>query len=242
MKLKILLLSFLAVFLLAGSGFAYTIDDYYIGADDHGYGDVIGNTNYFDIDHMNVSIANSTMYVDIYTNFNAPGPFTSYDLAIEFGDLFISTDGWNPYGNQPYLNDNYSNGEKWDYAFDVSSGNLYNITGAQGNIQFAEDIMPSSGWIYRNGQEVLIGSDTLTASTAGGTASYNLGIYQLTIPLGSLGWDINDLGFHWTMTCGNDVIEGGAPVPEPATMFLLGSGLIGLAAVGRKKFRKNNNS
>lgn len=42
---------------------------------------------------------------------------------------------------------------------------------------------------------------------------------------------------HFTMQCGNDNLMG-SPVSEPATMLLVGTGLIGMAAVGRRKFLK----
>lgn len=49
---------------------------------------------------------------------------------------------------------------------------------------------------------------------------------------------VHDSGNYWGVDNMSGDMEGGYPVPEPATMLLLGSGLIGLAFLGRKKLFK----
>jgi hypothetical protein len=45
-----------------------------------------------------------------------------------------------------------------------------------------------------------------------------------------------DISLRWTMSCGNDYLEiTTAPIPEPSTYLLLGSGIMGLAFWRRRR-------
>jgi len=108
------------------------------------------------------------------------------------------------------------------------------------------------GWVDTFGDDHLdVASLSLPLTT--NTATYRLDIGEVFVDwakgenlAGSLTIYENEVaeGFpDW----GGDIILGdsvftldyeNAPVPEPTTMLLLGSGLIGLAGVGRKKFFK----
>ena len=224
------------------------IEDTYIGGDDHQYGDVIsadGEENLFDVDWMDVEIIDTMMTVNVHTDF---GIGETYGL--DYGDLFLSIDGWNPNGDSPYMDDDASTGESWEYAFDVSSGKLYDIRSAEGQaaIQNSDDVL--SGGTFRNGQEVLLDTtdrDDYVVSQ-GGSAGRNGEYYSMQFDMTGMDMDFDNfvLGTHWTMTCGNDVIEGEfdpgtiSAIPEPSTLLLFGSGLLGAVAWERKRRKKSS--
>jgi hypothetical protein len=170
------------------------------------------------------------------------------------GDIFIDIDGNAEYGkiagsgNSENLTMQKSYG--YDYVLDLDFA-----TSTYGVFQITDDTWVktayynqnegSSPWLYMSGGtwiknglfEYRAGVPDEKGSFVGGTH------YTVTVSLDFL-TEGTDFISHFTMGCGNDNLMGEGkilPNPEPATLLLMGCGLIGLAGIGRKKLSKGYN-
>jgi hypothetical protein len=253
LPLAVAVLGLMGVF---SSASATMLNDTYHGANGHGYGDVIGPATY-DVDGMEASLSGSQLTVTIYTNFagNAgiESQWTRNGTGIGYGDLFLST-GWSPNGPSLYDADSAANGNHWTYAFSLDnalsnsggSGTVYvlgdgNGTNHNPDVLLSNDFMDCAGrCIYRDGQEVAVNTSVATATNNIGSWTVGNGFVSFSFDIAGLNLDPDSLGFHWTMYCGNDVIEGlgqatAVPEPGPVGLFLLGLGVIGLGAARQRK-------
>lgn len=257
---KVLLFLILSVFLCSGSVFAYTIDDNtlvqtYRGTSPYTYYssqwvDRVGDST-FEVFGIDVSFSAGNITFDMYTNFNHDGIYTlsgqnAYlaDLALdldmdgtyEYGIVMLDHSLWTqgPAPSDTTLTTGLYSVASWDDSQDFWASRTGFIYGGM-----ADQTNPHESYVAVGAGSTRLADPVVSPFVVDLSEHEAAHKWSVTIAANDLGWLGGDIGVFWAgMTCSNDAIEGTAPVPEPTTMLLVGAGLIGLAGLGRKRFRK----
>lgn len=197
----------------------------------------------FDAEYLYFKQSGNTLSLGIQAGFDlvdghlntSPSPFDYYS-----GDLAVSFDG---------NTSTYEYGVDFglltrDYQLDpvdMGSGTGIDPAGFYAVSSWNTDVY--SGHTSANPFAIDAGSlvSSLSDNSAGSGSVGGEQSYWRTVSfdIGSLGLSgDSDLDVHWTMSCGNDVINGSATitsVPEPSILALLASSLLGIGWVGRRR-------
>jgi len=200
-------------------------------------------------------------WADMFHGVEFPGGAASFaDLVVSYDPIIKSGEPTAPYRNSSEALGIPNVGDSG-----VPIGYVSLSDGGSITLRFTDNSLTGSGtnamdlWIFEIGPDV---EDTFVEISKDGNTWYSVGkVFGSTsgIDIDAFGWNQTDFfsyirltddtneGAQSGATVGADIDAVGAissappvtnPVPEPSTLLLLGSGLVGLVGYGRKKFFK----